>query len=221
MKPMSDRKPSQERFVRCPFTVLIDTAEPDHYYWRFRGIRADADRSDAIFMVPIQRASLGRHPNSLGDYSLAGAFGSVAIERKSKQDAWGTILGWQSGWEADRDLPGRRDRFEQELANLNEIDSAVVIVESTLGTLVCDAPQWGVKPGWLNGKIFVRSVLSYQQRFPRVQWLFCDTPEMAETLAFRWLYRYWEKNLKGKENTEWDTTRKTFEEPRPGAGRRF
>lgn len=215
------KKPSQERFVRAPFTVLVDTAEPEHHCWRFRGIRADADRMDALFLVSTTRTPLGRHPNSLGDYSLAGGFGHVAIERKSKQDAWGTILGWQSGWEADRDLPGRRDRFEAELANLNEIDCSVVIVEATLGTLVVDAPQWGVKPGWLNGKIFVRSVLSYQQRFPRVQWLFCDTPEMAETLAFRWLYRYWEKNLKDKGDTEWDTTRKTLDSRRPADGRRF
>jgi hypothetical protein len=199
--------PSQKSFVTAPFTVLVDTAE--QYPFTFRGIRTDADKGYAYWMVPSQRANLGRHPHSMGDYSIAGAVGSVAIERKGKEDAWGTILGWTTGWEADRVLAGRRERFEQELANLNEMESAIVICEATLGELTTTAPQWGVKSGELNGKIFFRSVLSYQQRFPRVQWCFADNTRMAEQAAFRWLFRYWKEHLKGKD--QWVSTRKTFD----------
>lgn len=210
-------KLSQETFLECPFTVMVDTAEQMAY--SFRKMRADADKKHAIWMVKTVRMNCGRHPHSLGDYSIVGAYGSVAIERKSKEDAWGTVLGWTTGWEHDRDIAGRRERFEQELANLNEIESSIVICEATLGTLVAQAPEWGVKPAALNGKIFFRSIISYQQRFPRVQWCFADTPKMAENFAFRWLYRYWEKNMKGKE--QWDSTRTTFDSEPLDSGLQF
>lgn len=177
--------------VVAPFVVLVDTAEQNA--WTFEGLRTDADRGYRELVVPVKRQSLGRHPQSNGDYSIEGYVGRVGIERKAKSDAWGTILGWATGRDADRHLPGRRERFEQELSRLNEMESSVVIVEATLGTLMTQAPSHGVKPVELNGKIFVRSVISYQQRFPRVQWIFADTPRMAETLAFRWLERFWRK----------------------------
>jgi hypothetical protein len=177
--------------VEAGFAVVIDTAEQNA--WRFVGLKSDADKQYREIIVPTVRQSLGRHPNSNGDYSILGCEGRVAIERKAKEDAWGTILGWATGHEADHQMPGRRERFEAELGRLNEFESAVVIVEATLGTLVAQAPSWGVKPVETNGKIFLRSVISYQQRFPRVQWVFADTPRMAEGIAFRWLDRFWRK----------------------------
>ena len=100
-------------------------------------------------------------------------------------------------WEHDRGLSGRRERFEHELANLNKICS-LVVVEATLGTCLVEMPSWGVKSSELNAKIFNRTVLSYQQRFPHVAWMFADTTRMAEVYTFRWLYRWWRKNLKKK-----------------------
>jgi hypothetical protein len=190
----------QEKLVRCPFTIVVDTAEKEGHAWTFRQIRTDADKDNAIFVTHLEHGCLGRHPYSLGDYTIVGGYKRVAIERKSKEDAWGTILGWPTGYEQDRGLPGRRDRFERELENLNQLESACVIVEATLGTCVHELIdiERGVKPGWQNSKIFFRSVLSYQQRFPRVQWMFLDDARMAEVAAFRWFYRFWEKNLKPK-----------------------
>lgn len=182
--------------IRCPFTILIDTGESKPF--TFEKIRTDANQNLQVFSVATKRANLGRHPDSFGDYTIDGAFGFVAVERKSKEDAWGTLLGWTTGWEHDRGLAGRRERFEHELANLNGIASSLVIVEATLGTCLVEMPQWGVKPAETNAKIFHRTVLSYQQRFPRVQWMFADTTRLAEVYTFRWLWRWWRENMKKK-----------------------
>jgi len=174
------------------FSILVETAEQNG--WTFNGMISDADKDHRRFYPRWIRQNLGRHPHSYGDYSIFGAFGSVAIERKSKEDAIGTILGWQTGWESDRHLPGRRDRFEQELDNLNRIECAVVVVEATLGQCIRDMPSPGKKSEAENGKIFFRTVISYQQRFPNVQWAFCDDKEWAEVYAFRYLHRYFKKH---------------------------
>ena len=184
---MSDR-------VECPFSIIIDTAEQLPY--SFRGIRADANQKRRLFRVPIQRMSLGRGEYSLGDYSITGGIGIVHVERKSMEDAWGTLLGWPTGIERDRNLDGRRVRFEKELSNLTKIDSALIVVEATLGECLANMPQWGKKPAEENAKIFYRTVISYQQRFPTVQWAFCDSRRLAEITTFRWFWRYWNKNLK-------------------------
>lgn len=134
----------------------------------------------------------------MGDYAIDGAFGYCCVERKSKEDAWGTLLGWPTGYEYDRGLPSRRERFECELKNLNKAACSLVIIECTLGTCLVDMPQWGVKPAEVNAKIFHRTVISYQQRFPRVQWMFADTTRLAEAYTFRWFYRWWRENMKQK-----------------------
>lgn len=190
------------------FSILIDTAERDG--WTFNGIHADANKGNRVFYPRTIRRCLGRAPHSYGDYSIFGGFGSVAIERKSKEDAWGTLLGWQTGWEADRELPGRRDRFEKELDNLNRIECAVVVVEATLGQCIRDMPSPGKKSEAENGKIFFRTVISYQQRFPNVQWAFCDNKEWAEVYAFRYLHRYFKKHKEEIELVVSQTKGKVF-----------
>lgn len=188
----------KDTLIACPFEVLIDSAESLPY--TFAGIRADANKKNGTYVVKWSRASLGRHPTSYGDYSIVGGFGFVAVERKSMEDAWGTLLGWPTGWEQDRGLPGRRERFERELANLQSIDASLIVVEATLGTCISEIPQWGKKTAETNAKIFFRTVLSYQQRFPKVQWQFCDNRRLAEVTTFRWLSRWYFKNLKGNEH---------------------
>lgn len=185
----------QDSLIECPFVILVDSAEGQPF--TFKKIRADANQKRATFVTRTHRTNLGRHPTSYGDYSLEGGFGECAVERKSMEDCWGTLLGWPTGWEQDRDLPGRRERFEVELGNLNAICS-LIVVEASLAKCVAEIPQWGVKPAEENAKIFFRTVISYQQRFPHVQWAFCDSRRMAEIYCFRWLYRYWSKNLKPK-----------------------
>jgi hypothetical protein len=179
--------------IVCPFTVLIDTAESQPF--SFQGLRADADKLNLPIVVKTAYSNLGRHPNSLGDYSIAGLQREVAIERKSMEDAHGTILGWETDYQAGRGISGRRQRFEQELANLAGIPAGIVVVEATLEDCLQLMPTWGVKPASENRKIFFRSIISFQQRF-KVNWQFCSSRRAAEVFAFRWLERYWKKLTK-------------------------
>lgn len=176
-----------------PFTILVDTAEQQPY--TFEGFHADADRGNAeIIMQPglnIARRCLGRHPLSLGDYSIDGYEGRCHVERKSIEDAHGTFLGW-SGDASDF---GRRQRFEQELANLSNCECSAVVVECSFGELLEQAPEYdnGKKTAELNRKILNRTIIAWQQDYA-VKWLFCDGRRMAELVTFRFLERFYEKH---------------------------
>ena len=166
--------------ITCPFVVLIDSAEQSP--WTFTGLRSDADRDNRPLDVPTRWQCLGRFPQSNGDYSLDGFVGRVGIERKSMEDAHGTILGWD----------GRRERFEQELRNLQAMEASAVIVECSFSDLLNHAPDRGKKTKAQNAKSLHRSVLAFTQDY-RVPWLFCDGRRMAEFTAFSFLERFWRK----------------------------
>lgn len=176
-----------------PFTILVDSAESQQF--TFTGFRADANKDGRPLIVPTKWQPLGRHPHSLGDYSIEGMAGRVAVERKSMEDAWGTILGWPSKHEQQHELGSRRQRFEKELDNLAKIDAALVVVEATMSDCLRLMPAHGVKSRALNAKIFYRSVIAYLQDY-RVPWLFCDSRRMAEVATYRFLVRFWEKHHK-------------------------
>lgn len=179
--------------VRVPFTVLIDSAETLPF--RFEGLRGDADVQGRELLVPTKRRALGRHPDSLGDYSVAGFVGEVGVERKSVDDLIGTLLGWEREFERrgqtvqDR---GRRARFERELANLSGFCS-LVVVEGSLQTVLDSCYETPNKSQAINAKIVNRSVLAYMQDYS-VSWIFCDSRRLAEVETFRWLYRFHEKH---------------------------
>lgn len=183
------------QFIECPFTVLVDTAEGQPF--TFQGIRCDADKYNLPIVVNRRFSSLGRHPDSLGDYSIDGLVGRVGVERKSMEDVWGTVLGWETSRQRDRDLPSRRDRFERELQNLAGIEAGIVVVEATLEQCLDLMPEWGVKPASENKKIFFRSIVSFNQRF-KVNWVWCSSRRSAEVYAFRWMERYWKKLSKAE-----------------------
>jgi len=166
------------------FTILVDTAEQAPF--TFQNLRADADKKYVRTVPDIEFRCLGRHPNSLGDYSLAGGLGRCHIERKSMEDCQSTILGFNDG---------HRERFECELGNLSQVECAMVLVECSLADLLKNAPQYGKKTAQQNAKTLFRSILAYQQDY-RVPWLFCDGRGLAEQSAYWFLHRWWEKNLK-------------------------
>ena len=160
--------------VVCPFTVLVDSQEKNPF--TFAGIRADARQQNRPMIVPTEWRSLGP---THGDYSIAGMEHEVHIERKSREDCQGTLLGWGE----------RRERFERTLKFLAEIPSSLVIVECTEGELYRTAPSRGKKSARENAKILMRSIGAYQDDF-RVPWRFADTRRLAEIVTFRWLERY-------------------------------
>ena len=172
-----------------PFTIVIDTAE--QLPFAFTTMRTDSDHEYELWDVKIERACLGRHPNSLGDYSIVGGEGKVAVERKSVADLQNTILGFNDG---------HRERFEQELSNLNKLNSSLVVVEGSLIDVLSTVPQYGVKTREQNAKTLIRSILAYQSDvdhggFPNVQWQFAGDRPMAEYITFHWLRRWHEKHV--------------------------
>lgn len=197
-----------DAYVTNPFTILIDSAEGNP--WTFQGLRADADKLDLPLIVPTAWQSLGRHPDSRGDYSIAGLTDYCAIERKSLEDAISTVLGWDSKYNIERGTSGRRERFKVELQNLAAMPCAIVVVEASLNRCLrtmpgCDGENYfdadtgeinatrGVKTVRENKKIFFRSVVSWMQRPEfKVLWHFADSRREAEVFAFRWLEKAWQ-----------------------------
>lgn len=177
--------------IACPFVVVIDSAEQQPY--TFQNLRADADKKNRLLIVDIEWRCLQRYPNSLGDYSFTSpticGIGRCHVERKSMEDAHGTILGWD----------GRRERFERELENLSRLDAALVVVECSLETLCRQAPTHK-QTAQQNSKTLHRSIIAFQQDYS-VRWLFCDTRRLAEQTTFRFFERYWHKQHEAEKQT--------------------
>jgi hypothetical protein len=183
-----------KEYATCPFRILIDTAEQQP--WTFTGIFSDSKQGYKPLEVPYEFSSLGRHPHSLGDYTIEGYQGRVCVERKAKEDAWGTFLGWGDGI----DSSGRRDRFICELENLSKVESPIVIIEATLDDCLDDMPSWGLKSVADNRKIFFRSVISWQQKY-RIPFWFLNGRRAAEVTAFRYLEKFWEHDQENIKKT--------------------
>jgi len=172
--------------IASPFTILVDSAESQPF--TFDGINSDAKDGFRPIAVSCKWTSLGRSPHGRGDYSIEGYSYHVGIERKSQEDLWGTLL----GWEDNPERTGRRDRFKGELANLEKLDCSLVVVEASLGRCIEEVPEWGVKTAKTNRKILNRTIISFMQDY-RVPWLFCDSRRLAEVETYRWLARFWRK----------------------------
>lgn len=166
-----------DSMIVTPFTILIDAME--QHPFMFDGLTADANQQNRQLIIPREVRSLGE---SMGDYSIDGFEGMCHIERKSKDDAQGTFLGWGE----------RRARFERELANLADMECCAVVIECSLQDLVQSAPSRGKKSAQENAKILFRQVLAWQQDY-RVPWVFCETRRLAEMATFRILDRFWRK----------------------------
>jgi hypothetical protein len=176
--------------------IVIDSME--QHPFSFQGIRLDLSEMSA----PQRRAFESGQWNGCidaecvfralgagnGDYSLNGFYGRCHIERKSLEDAHGTILGWGD----------RRERFQRELENLAGMEAGAVVVECSFGDLLAAAPEHGKKSAAENRKVLFRQVISWQQQY-RVPWLFCDGRRMAELAAYRWLKMFWKYQQKEKQ----------------------
>lgn len=185
---ITDPEWGQDRGAICPFVIYVDPAE--QLPFAFQGMRCDANEDHRPLVVHSERRALGRADSSLGDYSTDTGMGRCHIERKSIADLQSTLLGFRS---TDGRL-SRRERFERELQNLSEIQAGLVIIEGGFNDLLTDAPDTDFRQKQENAKILNRSVLSLMQSY-RVQWHFAGTRRLAEIFAFRWLYRFHEKQV--------------------------
>lgn len=166
-----------DNYVVCPFTIIVDTRE--QHAFDFRGFTADGPSTLPLrpLIVPIKSQGL-----KSGDYSIDGYEERIAVERKSLSDLYST-------------LGQDRDRFIRELARLAVMDFGAVVVEASWATILHRPPD----RSRLSPKSVYRSVLAWQQRYPRVHWWCCDTRQFAEETTLRILERYW-RNAKAKES---------------------
>jgi ERCC4-type nuclease len=137
------------------FTVVADRREQAPY--TFTGLRSPA--------VAVTFARL-----ATGDYSLPNMDTRVAIERKSLSDIHKTVA------------RGRR-RFAAELARLELLDLALVVVEAAWQEVCSRRPDGSLLPP----AAVARTVVDWQNRFPRVRWVFADGRRQGEKETLRLL----------------------------------
>jgi len=166
----------------CPFHVLVDVQEKLPY--QFTGLRADARDGRRPLAVTVKRGRL-----VTGDYSLESDGRSyadrIAVERKSLEDVYGT-------------LGQHRERFEHELARLQRLDFAAVVVEAEWDTIIRAPPE----RSQLRPKVVYRSFLAWMQRYPKVHWVMCPGRQFAEVTTFRVLERWWKDNVRQRKVNE-------------------
>jgi DNA excision repair protein ERCC-4 len=147
--------------------VTIDTREQSPF--EFSGFTTDVIAGKLFpLTVTTERGTL-----KSGDYSIAGHHDAVAIERKSVEDLFGT-------------LGQGRDRFERELARLDAMRYAAVVVEGDWSRIVFGPPTYSK----LSPKTVFRSVIAWQQRYRNVHWWMCLDRRFAEAVTLRALMRF-------------------------------
>lgn len=161
----------QAELVVSPFIVVIDSREQSPF--SFTGLAADANRDHRRLVVRTKVMGL-----KTGDYSIRGLEDHISIERKSLGDAYGTF-------------GGGRERFVRELERLQAMDFAAVVIEADWPAIISaerEDPRIGRS---FSPKMFYRSVISWQQKFPKVHWWPCRTRAFAERTTYRMLETFW------------------------------
>ena len=133
-----------------PFTIIVDSREQKPY--RFERM--------AVAALPT------------GDYSIQGLEAEVAIERKSREDAYAS-------------LGSGRARFERELVRLSRLKYAAIVVESTLPGFLEPPPFTKMNP-----KAAVNSLIAWSVKY-RVCVFFAGDRIHAQALTRRLLEKYW------------------------------
>ena len=147
----SDSSPVDAEAARVgDFTIVIDTREQLPY--AFEGA------------VTGTLAS--------GDYSIAGLEDRVAIERKSKADAYASL--------------GRgRARFRREVERLAELDYAAIVVEATLAGFLHRPPY-----SKMNPRSAIASLLGWSVKY-HVPVFFAGDRDHGRALTQKLLVMYW------------------------------
>lgn len=152
-------------FKDCEFSVVRDTRE--QHPWGFTEIFTGSGLRRKPVLIRIVEKAL-----SAGDYSIEGFEDKVAIERKSLEDLFNCC-------------GGDRVRFEQQVKRLHEtIELPYLMVEG----------DWSAIARWTgrgaNPQSVIGTRISWEQKYPRVKWMFMPSRLMAERIAFRIFERY-------------------------------
>lgn len=159
------------QFVVSPFVVLRDQREKAP--WGFHGVHAKGRDKGKLVLVRTEYACL---PS--GDYTIDVARDRIAIERKSLEDLYGTI-------------GQHRERFERELARLNALEFAAVIVEAAYDAAILHPPEHSR----LNPKSVFHSVNAWEEEFSNVRWHFMGCRRLAELKCWYVLERFYKKRF--------------------------
>ncbi len=168
----TDRTSSTDEtdFIVSPFKILVDSREKAP--WHFRGLHANASDGGEPILVRTEYAYL-----QTGDYTIEGCKSRVAVERKSKADAYGSFGNW-------------RARFEKELERLDAMDFAAVIIECDWRELMLAPPNFSK----LQPMTIHRSVIAWEQRYPTIHWWIVPGRRFAEKTCYRILERWWKEH---------------------------
>ena len=169
---------SNDAPILMPFTILVSGAEQARYW--FADLRADANRQNRPLAVPSEWAHL-----PTGDYTIRGLEKLILIERKSKEDLFGT-LGNQE----------RRERFRREHQRLSHVDFGAVVIEADMAEILTEPPERSE----LNPKTVFRTFCAWTQRYG-VHWIFASDRQLAEIVTFRLLQKYWENHYEHDSTT--------------------
>lgn len=107
-----------------------------------------------------------------GDYSILGLENDVAVERKTKEDAYGSC-------------GARRVRFEKEIVRLSKFDYAAVVIEASLSSLLTPPSYTKVRP-----LVVVNSFVSWSVKYG-VHVFFASNREYGRNLVQLILQKYW------------------------------
>jgi ERCC4-type nuclease len=173
-----------------PAVILIDSREKGAY--TFTGLRS---KSGKIWQVSTRQAQL-----ATGDYSVFGYEHCVAIERKSACDLFNTITIAQS-----------RDRFTAELARLNALSRAHVVVEATWEEIFQRPPAETRLPP----AAVLDAVLSWDHAFPSVRWWFMPGRRSGEAVSLRLLGWFMKGQSHGGDGADSDSVEGQQVDPLP------
>jgi len=130
-----------------------------------------------IIVVDSREQQPYRYPGAVvkglrsGDYSIVGFEDRVAVERKTKEDAYAS-------------LGAGRVRFEKEFQRLSKLDYAAVVIESSLEDFLI-APAFTR----MNPKAAVNSIIAWSVKY-KVCVFFAGHRALAKTLTCRLLEKF-------------------------------
>lgn len=135
-------------------------------------------RSDLVVAIDTRERKPYRFPRSevktlpTGDYSIVGLEEQIAIERKTKSDAYSS-------------LGQGRARFERELERLSRFDYAAVVIETSLPDFL-RAPAFSR----MNPRAAANSIIAWSVKY-RVCVFFAGDRRHGNALTQRLLEKYW------------------------------
>lgn len=209
-KTIRRKKTSEPKIIMSPFTVRGDNQEyaGGHCGWTFGNIPADASQGakhGEMVVIPIVH---DRHLEC-GDYAIDGELENLfRIERKSKEDLWGTVSGYHSHNSDEARLVklGKKPETElhwferNHLMGLNSLDGyGHVIVECSFGDLATNPPPLVKTPS----KTITRTILSWMQKYPHIHWHFIDSRRMSEVYAYQLMVKFYNhKRMESNRNAD-------------------